>query len=194
MLYYPSGHGTPHCVFSEFCVVRWSSITIHGKYLVRKNLANKLQSVHIPNTFLCACEYWRVKLKFWWIAHDSPNWPKFPLPNISCVQHNNYCHCGIYGNIGKSVLLEQIKQSLGKVVSHILTSHSGGCGWYRGLECATPPPFTGAIFLQSIPTNRSLHDDAPSISEGWGGKVSDYRIMVSASSTDIPSTGKDLLG
>ena len=44
-----------------------------------------------------------------------------------------------------------------------------------------PPPFAGAIFLQSIPTNRSLHDDAPSISEGWGGKVSDYRIMVSTS-------------
>jgi len=44
---------------------------------------------------------------------------------------------------------------------------------------ATPCLFAGAIFLQSIPVNRSLHDDAPSISEGWGGKVSDYRIMVS---------------
>lgn len=44
--------------------------------------------------------------------------------------------------------------------------------------CATAL-IVGAIFLQSIPVNRSLHEDAPSISEGWGGKVSDYRIMVS---------------
>ena len=44
---------------------------------------------------------------------------------------------------------------------------------------ATPTLSPGAIFLQSVPVNRSLHDDAPSISEGWGGKVSDYRIMVS---------------
>lgn len=39
---------------------------------------------------------------------------------------------------------------------------------------------TGTIFLQSIPSSRSLHEDSPSISEGWGGKVSDYRIAVSS--------------
>ena len=51
---------------------------------------------------------------------------------------------------------------------------------------ATPSSFLGAIFLQSVPVNRSLHDDAPSISEGWGGKVSDYRIMVSIQHVSSP--------
>ena len=32
---------------------------------------------------------------------------------------------GGHGNTGKSVLLEQAKPLLGKIISHILTSHSG---------------------------------------------------------------------
>ena len=37
---------------------------------------------------------------------------------------------------------------------------------------------TGGIHLQSIPSSRSYLDDPPSISEGWGGRVTDYRITV----------------
>lgn len=36
----------------------------------------------------------------------------------------------------------------------------------------------GGIHLQSIPGSRSYLDDPPSISEGWGGRVTDYRITV----------------
>lgn len=37
----------------------------------------------------------------------------------------------------------------------------------------------GAIFLHCIPTCRPYLDDPPSISEGWGGRITDYRISVS---------------
>lgn len=39
---------------------------------------------------------------------------------------------------------------------------------------------TGSIFLHSIPTCRPYLDDPPSISEGWGGRITDYRISVSS--------------
>ncbi|KAL5516104.1 hypothetical protein EMCRGX_G001375 [Ephydatia muelleri] len=59
---------------------------------------------------------------------------------------------------GKPVLLEQPKKGGVRLVSHVLYSHGGG------------------IHLQSIPGSRSYLDDPPSISEGWGGRVTDYRI------------------
>ena len=68
--------------------------TVHGKMLagenfgepyrwsllIRKDLANKLQSVYMPYTFPCICEYWWGK--FWRMAHNSPNSSIFPLPNF----------------------------------------------------------------------------------------------------------------
>jgi len=60
-----------------------------------------------------------------------------------------------------------------------------------GVACFTYSSVTaflsaGTIFLQSIPSSRSLHEDSPSISEGWGGKVSDYRIAVSKPTLYLP--------
>ncbi len=37
----------------------------------------------------------------------------------------------------------------------------------------------GAIFLHCIPGSRPYLDEPPSISEGWGGRITDYRISVS---------------
>lgn len=37
---------------------------------------------------------------------------------------------------------------------------------------------TGAIFLHCLPGGRSHLDESPSISEGWGGRITDYRISV----------------
>ncbi|XP_064385114.1 integrator complex subunit 13-like, partial [Halichondria panicea] len=59
---------------------------------------------------------------------------------------------------GKAVLLEQPRKSTTKIISHVLTSHSG------------------VIFLHCIPSTRPHLDDPPSISEGWGGRITDYRI------------------
>lgn len=60
---------------------------------------------------------------------------------------------------GKPVLLEQPrKNSSGKIISHLLTCHGGG------------------IFLHCLPGGRTYLDDPPSISEGWGGRITDYRI------------------
>ena len=44
---------------------------------------------------------------------------------------------------------------------------------------------TGAIFLHCIPPSRSYLDDPPSISEGWGGRITDYRISVSTYSLEF---------
>ncbi|KAK3774530.1 hypothetical protein RRG08_049466 [Elysia crispata] len=59
---------------------------------------------------------------------------------------------------GRAVMLEQPRKSGTKVISHMLAAHGG------------------EIFLHSIPSSRSILEDPPSISEGCGGRVTDYRI------------------
>ncbi len=65
---------------------------------------------------------------------------------------------------GRSVLLEQPRKSGSKVISHMLSSHGG------------------EIFLHVLNSTRSTLEDPPSISEGCGGRVTDYRITVSSTS------------
>ena len=62
--------------------------------------------------------------------------------------------------LGRAVMLEQPRKSGAKVISHLLASHGG------------------EIFVHAINTARSLLEDPPSISEGCGGRVTDYRINV----------------
>ncbi|XP_016349285.1 protein asunder homolog [Sinocyclocheilus anshuiensis] len=59
---------------------------------------------------------------------------------------------------GRSVLLEQPRKSGSKIISHMLSSHGG------------------EIFLHVLNSTRSTLEDPPSISEGCGGRVTDYRI------------------
>lgn len=59
---------------------------------------------------------------------------------------------------GRAVMLEQPRKSGNKVISHLLASHGG------------------EIFVHAMNTSRSLLEDPPSISEGCGGRVTDYRI------------------
>jgi hypothetical protein len=64
---------------------------------------------------------------------------------------------------GKPVLFEQPRRnSTTKLISHSLTCHGG------------------SIFLRCLPEGRSYLDDPPSISEGWGGRITDYRISVNS--------------
>jgi len=63
---------------------------------------------------------------------------------------------------GRSVMLEQPRKSSStRVVSHMLTSHGG------------------EIYIHVLATSRSILEDPPSISEGAGGRLTDYRISVS---------------
>ena len=55
-------------------------------------------------------------------------------------------------------MLEQPRKVGSKVISHMLASHGG------------------EIFLHCLATSRSSLEDPPSISEGCGGRVTDYRI------------------
>lgn len=59
---------------------------------------------------------------------------------------------------GRSVLLEMPRKSGGKLTSHLLSAHGG------------------EIFIHTLHTSRSCLEDPPSILEGGGGKVTDYRI------------------
>lgn len=59
---------------------------------------------------------------------------------------------------GRAVMLEMPRKSGSKVLSHMLASHGG------------------EIFIHTLGTGRSILEDPPSISEGCGGRVTDYRI------------------
>ncbi|XP_015175959.1 PREDICTED: protein asunder homolog [Polistes dominula] len=59
---------------------------------------------------------------------------------------------------GRSVMLEMARKSGGKTISHLLAAHGG------------------EIFIHTLSTSRSVLEDPPSISEGCGGRITDYRI------------------
>ena len=58
-------------------------------------------------------------------------------------------------------MLEQPRKTGTRVISHMLASHGG------------------EIYIHVLCTNRSILEDPPSISEGAGGRITDYRINVS---------------
>lgn len=57
-------------------------------------------------------------------------------------------------------MLEMPRKAGGKIISHMLAAHGG------------------EIFVHTLVTARSVLEDPPSISEGCGGRVTDYRITV----------------
>ncbi|EEC17319.1 conserved hypothetical protein [Ixodes scapularis] len=59
---------------------------------------------------------------------------------------------------GRAVMLEMPRKVGSKVMSHMLASHGG------------------EIYIHTLGTGRSTLEDPPSISEGCGGRVTDYRI------------------
>ncbi|EDV21506.1 uncharacterized protein TRIADDRAFT_30328, partial [Trichoplax adhaerens] len=69
---------------------------------------------------------------------------------------------------GRTVALEQPKKTSHKsVISHLLVGHK------RQDDCDSD------IFVHTLSISRSPLEDPPSISEGSGGRVTDYRINVS---------------
>jgi hypothetical protein len=61
-------------------------------------------------------------------------------------------------------MLEVVRKGGSKALSHLMAAHAG------------------QIYMHSLYIGRSLHEDPPSISEGAGGRVTDYRITVIYSS------------
>jgi hypothetical protein len=59
---------------------------------------------------------------------------------------------------GKPVLLEQPRKGTQKLITHVLMNHAG------------------SIYIHCIPSTRNHVEEPPSISEGWGGRITDYRI------------------
>ena len=73
---------------------------------------------------------------------------------------------------GRSVMLEQPRKVGTRVVSHMLTSHGG------------------ELFIHVLATSRCTLLDPPSISEGCGGRLTDYRIKVSRRCKTRPPSAK----
>lgn len=59
---------------------------------------------------------------------------------------------------GRTVMLEMPRSKTSKILSHMLSSHNH------------------ELYIHSLSTSRSILEDPPSISEGSGGRVTDYRI------------------
>ncbi len=122
---------------------------------------NKDEEVWLPSTPKEGCDYKTVTLK--WCT-----------PRSSATEIQNTLYCGritptdvnsrpssCLTNFllsGRSVMLEMPKRSGSKILSHMLTSHCG------------------EIFIHTLNISRSPLEDPPSISEGLGGRVTDYRI------------------
>ena len=53
------------------------------------------------------------------------------------------------------------------------------CQQFVEVWCGLPVMFLGDIFIHCLATYRTPMEDPPSISEGCGGRVTDYRINVS---------------
>ena len=75
--------------------------------------------------------------------------------DTSTIENSSLCYFA-----GRSVMLEQPRKAGTKVLSHMLASHGG------------------EIYLHTLMATRSSLEDPPSISEGCGGRVTDYRISV----------------
>lgn len=84
----------------------------------------------------------------------------FPISPVDVNSRPSLCLTNFLLN-GRCVMLEQPRKSGTKVLSHMLSSHGG------------------QIYIHSLSsaTTRSVLDDPPSISEGVGGRVTDYRIQ-----------------
>ena len=59
---------------------------------------------------------------------------------------------------GRTVMLEEPKKSGNKILTHMLSSHGG------------------EVYIHDLLTGRCPLEDPPSISEGFGGRVTDYRV------------------
>lgn len=84
----------------------------------------------------------------------------FPISPVDANSRPSLCLTNFLLG-GRSVMLEQPRKSGSKFLSHMLTSHGG------------------QIYIHQLVTGKSILDDPPSISEGPGGRVIDYRIQVS---------------
>ncbi|XP_006814307.1 integrator complex subunit 13-like [Saccoglossus kowalevskii] len=81
----------------------------------------------------------------------------FRVTPVDVISRPSSCLTNFLLN-GRQVMLEQPRKTGSKVISHLLTSHGG------------------VIFIHCLSTSRSTLEEPPSISEGCGGRVTDYRI------------------
>ncbi|XP_060858444.1 integrator complex subunit 13-like [Metopolophium dirhodum] len=108
-------------------------------------------------------DYETIKLK-WCTARLNNNLPDIhsctTLHRVTLVDINSRpstCLITFLLN-GRSVFLEVIKQGGGKTISHVLKSYNG------------------EIYIHTVSSGRTVFEDLPSISEGPGGKVIQYRV------------------
>ncbi len=78
---------------------------------------------------------------------------------------------------GRSVMLEMPRRTGAKVVSHMLTAHGGEIFLHTlNISNASKPSSSSLAAAAGAGGGGFLTDDPPSVSEGPGGRVTDYRI------------------
>lgn len=133
----------------------------HGINCTRNLFADHFLLLKLPSVLL---QWFSNEVHFW----RTLKYPKHGkrnevLPKLKCSKWEAHIYNKLLFASGRSVLLEQPRKSGSKVISHMLCSHGG------------------EIFLHVLSCVRSILEDPPSISEGCGGRVTDYRITVSHS-------------
>lgn len=136
----------------------------HGKRAHTVFLGTELV---LPRSIKEGAEYETVTLK--WCTPRScgscelqPCLAQYRVTPVDVTSRPSSCLINFLLN-GRSVLLEMPRKSGGKITSHLLSAHGG------------------EIFIHSLNVSRSVLEDLPSISEGVGGRVTDYRITDFAS-------------
>ena len=81
----------------------------------------------------------------------------YRITSVDVISRPSSCLTNFLLN-GRWVMLEMPRKSGSKVISHMLACHGGD------------------IYIHTLYTSRSILEDPPSISEGCGGRVTDYRI------------------
>lgn len=127
--------------------------------LLKGNLAQELGQISAPKEGAC---YETVTLK--WCTPRNNNMADLhncsTLHRITPAEVNSRpsaCLITFLLN-GRTVMLETPRRAGPKGMSHMLTSYGG------------------EIFIQTLNTGRSVLEDPPAITEGVGGRVTDYRI------------------
>lgn len=140
----------------------WRLLTMDlGSFKDEAKIKNEEMANWLPQTQKEGCNYKTITLKWCTPRGSSADLHNCTaLARISPTDVNSRPSACLTNFLlsGRSVMLEMPRRSGAKILSHMLTSHGG------------------EIFIHTLNISRSILEDPPSISEGPGGRVTDYRI------------------
>ncbi|KAK3517407.1 hypothetical protein QTP70_009200 [Hemibagrus guttatus] len=142
--------GIRETVTLKWCTPRTNSV---GKCVA----GSRCTVIDLTEFYTQMCVRYITLLSLYWVPELQYCTGAYRISPVDVNSRPSSCLTNFLLN-GRSVLLEQPRKAGSKVVSHMLSCHGG------------------EIFLHMLNSTRSTLEDPPSISEGCGGRVTDYRI------------------